>query len=130
MDNTLKKFGDAVLASNLAWREKLVLIAMIYHMDFKTHETYIGKPELARQCGLGDRSTVRTAQEKLESWGVISKVGEQPLNPLETARFTYRYKISLERLLELGSAELPAMGRGRRRGSAITRESRLGNESF
>lgn len=118
MDNTLKKFGDAVLVSSLEWREKLVLIAMIYHMDFKTHETYIGKPELARQCGLGDRSTVRKAQEKLESWGVITKVGEQPLNPFETARFTYRYRINLTRILELGSSRLPTMGSSEPLGSS------------
>lgn len=113
MDNT---FTDAVLASNLDSMQKLVLLGMIAYMDNRTHRTWISAPSLAREIGLSEksRSTIQLRWRELEQWGVITKVGQHPLNPM-SSQWTNIWEINLKRLKELarsadlrpGSYELP-----------------------
>jgi hypothetical protein len=90
---------DAVLASNLDAREKLVLFGLVFYMDDKTHETYIGNPTLCEELGYSDKSktTLIAARKELEKWGVISKTGEHRKNPSANYH-TNVVKIDFERL--------------------------------
>lgn len=96
-----KTFTDAVWQSFLPYREKIVLLAMIDEMDSEFVSS-LPKPGLVKKCGLGNRSTVRDAQRRLEDLGVVTELG----------RNTSVYKIHLPRLKQLcpdaSSSELPS----------------------
>lgn len=96
MDNT---FCNAIFASNLAARERLTLLGMIFRKDNETHQTWISQPNLAALCGAGLNTTIRSLAQ-LEQWGVIIHVDDRPVTP-GSDRTTKVYKIDLQRLEQL-----------------------------
>jgi len=91
MDNT---FTDAVFKSGLDGTDKLVLLGMIYRMDNTKHTTWISQPNLAALCGLGVNAVIRSLKRLEHDIGIISTVGERPVNP-SAQRFTKIYKVHL-----------------------------------
>lgn len=97
---------DSVFASNLDAREKLVLLGMIFFMDDKTHETYIGNPALLPELGYSETSnpTLIAAKKELVKWGVIKDVGRHYWTITE-GYYTNTFKIDFDRLRVLARAD-------------------------
>lgn len=82
MDNT---YTEATFESSLRWREKLVLLGMIYNMDNGSKTTWISQPNLAKLCGMAKNAAIAGLKE-LEAQGVISHVGWHKVTPQPTVK--------------------------------------------